>query len=133
MIGGWLLKIVIVIGLLGFVLVEAGSPIIVHAQIDGAAHDAADNAAAEYRNSANIDAARAKCQAVADDKGAKIVVSRSAPVTGCDPDGNDPTVWHVTLEKEARSVLFKKWSRLRHYYDVKVSASSQKRGSTDKL
>ena len=125
MIGGWLLKLVIVIALIGFLIVEVGSPLIAHAQVDGIAHDAADNAATEYRASSNVDLARGRCGQIAQDKSVKILV--------CDPDTNDPAVWHVTVEKEARSVLFKRWSVLAKYYDVKVSATSQKRGNGDKL
>lgn len=125
MISGWLIKLIIVIGLIGFLVVEVGSPIIVHAQVDGSAHDAADNAATEFRSSSNVDAARQRCDQVATDAKAKII--------HCDPDQNDPSIWHVTLEKEARSVLFKKWSRLKRYYIVKVSATSEKRGNGNRL
>ena len=132
MIGGWLLKLVVVIAVIGFLVVEAGSPLVAHAQIDGAAHDAADNAAAEYLHSGSVERAQQKCQEAASDKSAKLVASASAP-TGCDPDPGDPTVWHVTLEKQARSVLFKKLSLTKKYYDIKVNATSEKRGKTDKL
>jgi Flp pilus assembly protein TadG len=117
-ITGWLLKIVLVIGLIGLFAVDAGSPLIVRAQVDGAAHDAANDAAAEYLQSRNADAARAKAEADATKEGASIEKFE------IDNQG----LIHVTVYKRARSILLGKWNKLKSWYDVRVSVTSAGRG-----
>lgn len=113
MITGWLVKIMIGIGVAAFLFVEIGSPVITRAQVDGAAHDAADNAAAEYFSSRNIDSARAIAQRIADDEGAQL------QEFGLDEQGRI----HVRLFKEARSILLKKISQTKSWYEIRVSAT----------
>lgn len=120
MITRWLVKIVVVVGLVGFVLIEAGSPLLLRAQLDGVAHDVADEASGSYFQSRNQDQARAAAQQEADNKHAFLVAYSLDPQSG---------VVRVTVEKEAQSALLKKVKRLRSWYDVKISATSQKRGS----
>lgn len=114
MITGWLLKIILVVGVVGFLALEVGSPVIVRAQLDGAAHDAANDAAAELLHSRNADQARA----MADTDAAK----EGATVQNFQID--DKGVVHVTLEKQARSVLLKNIDRFKSWYDVRVSVTS---------
>ena len=54
----WPYVIVLVIGLVGFVLLDAGSPLIVKAQSDDIAHQAADDSAFEFLQSHNPDTAK---------------------------------------------------------------------------
>jgi hypothetical protein len=115
MITGWLAKIVIVIALGGLVAFEGGSPLITRAQVDGAAHDAADDAAAEFFQTRNVDSARAKAQVIADKEGATIEAFTIDDATGR---------VHLTLFKQARSVVMKKLSQTRSWYEVRVSADS---------
>ena len=118
MITGWLFKLVLSLAVIGFLAVEAGSPVIVRAQVDGAAHDAADAAAAELLHARNADTARAVAEQEAADEGATL--------DAFEIDGQG--VVHVTLVKEARSVLFKKWSKLANWYRVRISVTSAGRG-----
>ena len=118
MISGWLVKIVLVIGLGGFVILDAGSPLIVKAQTDDIAHQAADDSAFEFLQSHNPDSAKAIAVQVASDKRAELT----------DFSIDEAGATHVIVVKEARSVLFKKWKRLRSWYHVKSRAVSRKRG-----
>ena len=118
MISGWLVRIVLVIGLVGFVVIDAGSPLIVKAQTDDIAHQAADDSAFELFQSHNPDTAKAV--AVQDATGKRATLTDFS----IDEAGNT----HVTVVKEARSALFKKWKRLRNWYHVKSTATGQKRG-----
>jgi hypothetical protein len=113
-----LVRIVLVIGLIGFVALDAGSPLIVKAQTDDIAHQAADDSAFEFLQSHNPDTAKSIAVQDALDKRAELTDF------SIDEAGNT----HVTVMKEARSVLFKKWKRLRSWYHVKARAVSQKRG-----
>jgi hypothetical protein len=113
-----LVRIVLVIGLVGFVALDAGSPLVVKAQSDDIAHQAADDSAFEFLQSHNADSAKAV--AVQD------AVGKRAELTEFSIDEAGAT--HVTVVKEARSVLFKKWKRLRSWYHVKAHAVSQRRG-----
>jgi hypothetical protein len=117
-ITGWLLKIVLVIGIIGFLAVEGGSPLIVRAQLDGAAHDAANDAAAEYLSSHNVDTARARADADAAKEGGTVQAFEI----------DSQNVVHVTVYKQARSVLLRKWNKLKSWYDVRVSVTSASRG-----
>lgn len=119
MITGWLVKLVLVLGLLGFAFVEAGSPWIVKAQLDGVAHDAADEASQSLLHEGTPDSARFQAEAVAEDHNAK--VSKFSI--------DDRGRVHLTVEREARSFLVHKIKRFRGYYDVKVSVVSDKRGN----
>jgi hypothetical protein len=114
MITGWLVKLIASIALVGFLGVELGTPVIVRAQVDGLAHDAADEAESVLRDR-GIDAAK---QAAAD-----IAAKDSATVEEFTTD--DQGRVHVTLHKEAKSYLLKKWGRLESWYDVRVSATSE--------
>jgi hypothetical protein len=113
-IGGWLAKIVIVIALLGFAAVELGSPVWTRAQLDGVAHDAADEAARVFKDSKKLPEARtaAEERAKKDD----------AVVTdfGRDIQGRI----HVTVFREAKSYLLHKFGPTKDWYDVSVEAST---------
>lgn len=113
MITGWLVKVVIGIALLGVAAVEIGSPIITRAQVDGAAHDAADNAAAEYFSSRNIERAKEVAEQIASDEEATL-----------EEFFQDETgAIHVKLFKKARSIVLKKFSQTRSWYEIRVSAT----------
>jgi Flp pilus assembly protein TadG len=118
-ITGWLVKIVIVIAALGFLGVEVGSPVIVRAQVDGAAHDAADDAAGDYFQHHNEDTAKALAQQDASDKSATLESFDVKPETG---------LVTVTLTKQARSFVLKKIKRFKSWYQVRVTVTSAGRG-----
>lgn len=120
MIGRPLIKIALVIALLGFAAFELGSPLITRFQLDGVATDAADNGAQTMFQNRNAEQARAVA--------AEIVASRDTDLEGpieVDPATN--TV-RVTVHREARSLLLKRWSVTRDWYDVEVTATSSKQG-----
>ena len=114
MITGWLSKIVIGIALLGFIGVELISPLAVRAQLDGVAHDAADNAVLHLLDHPEeVEQARVIAEDIARDK--------DAALTLFDVGTNGVT---VTVEREARSFLLKKVEQLESWYDVEVTVSA---------
>ena len=115
MITGWLVKIVVVIALLGLAAVEFGSPLWTRARLDGLAHDAADEAARVYRNTADTAKAREAAEAVIDGKDATLTA-----YTGPDTAGDV----HVTLFREAKSYLLKKFGPTEDWYTVSVEATA---------
>lgn len=117
MISGFLLKVVIGIALVGFVAIEGGSPLITRAQVDGAAHDAATDAAAEFFQSRNPDRARAVAE--------EIAAKEETVLEAFEID--EQGLVKVTMFKQARSVLLKKWSATKSWYEIKVSATAQKK------
>ena len=118
MITGWLLKLVLGIALFGFIAYEVGTPLIVRAQLDGVAQEAAVEAAAVVRNrGGSVEAAQAAAAERAAADGAELKAFTI----------DDQKQSHVTVRKEAKSYLFKKWGPMKSWYDVTVSASSQGR------
>jgi Flp pilus assembly protein TadG len=117
-ITGWLVKIILGIALLGFLLVELGSPLVMQAQLDGVAHDAADAAGFELRTSGNAETAEAEAARVAEENNATLEEFT------VDQERNA----RVTVRKQARSFLLKKWDRTKSWYDVKKSATSADEG-----
>ena len=113
MITGWLLKMVLSIALVGFLLVEGGSPLITRAQLDDVAHEAADNAVLELLDSRNEEQARAAAE--------EVVIEEDAALTGFTIDQRGVT---VTVEREARSFLLKKIGQFESWYDVEVTATA---------
>jgi Flp pilus assembly protein TadG len=111
---GWLLKLVTALVLLGFVAVEAGSPLVTKATLDGAAHNAADDAAHEYFQSRDTDKAKAAAAQDATDDHAQL---QNFSI-------DDQGVVHVTLYKKARSFVLDKFSQTKDWYNVHVSASA---------
>ncbi|PLS76573.1 MAG: hypothetical protein CYG61_01285 [Actinobacteria bacterium] len=117
MITGWLVKLVVSIALVGFLAVELGAPLVTRAQLDDLAHDAADNAALELLNSADVERARAVAGEILQDKDATLkefAVDQQGRVV-------------LTTEREARSFLLKNWSTTDSWYDVEVEVTSEKR------
>jgi Flp pilus assembly protein TadG len=113
-IAGWLAKIVVVIALLGFAAVELGSPLWTRAQLDGIAHDAADEAARILRDTNDFPKAEAAAKKKAeDDKAVATVVSRV---------GNDKV--SVTVFREAKSYVLHNFGPTKDWYDVTVTASA---------
>lgn len=117
MITGWLVKVVVAIVLVGFLAVELGSPVVARAQLDGVANDAADNAALELMSSG--DAARARAAAE------EIVVDKDATLKDFTVNAQGQVV--LTVEREARSLLLKKWSTTKGWYDVEVKVTKDRR------
>lgn len=113
MVVGWLVKIVLSLVLTALVIVEAGSPLITRAQIDGVAHDAADSAALELLDRNDLERARDVAQEIADDHD---VVLESFTV--------DQRGLRVTVARKAWSLVMKKWDKTKTWYDVRVTATA---------
>jgi Flp pilus assembly protein TadG len=116
-ISGSLAKIVLVLVLLGAAVVEVGSPMVTRAQLDGVAHDAADSAAHELFERPDMERARATA--------AQLVTERGAQLKAFTVDTQG--IVHVTVQREARSLVLKRWSQAEDWYDVEVDASSTPR------
>ena len=114
MIGGWLAKVVVVIALLGFAAVELGSPLWTRAQLDGIAHDAADEAARVLSDSNKLPDAR-----VAAEERAK---KDAAVVTSFSRDNQGRI--HVTVFKTAKSYLLHNFGPTKDWYDVSVETTA---------
>jgi Flp pilus assembly protein TadG len=116
-IAGWLAKIVIVIALLGLAAVELGSPLWTRAQLDGIAHDAADDAAAVYNDTHDALKARAAADSTAKAEG---VVVTDFQI----PSPATQNRVRVTVFREARSYVLHNFGPTKKWYDVSVEASS---------
>jgi hypothetical protein len=110
---GWLLKIVLGIAIVGLLAVEGGSPLITRAQLDDIAHDAADNAALDLLDKRDPERARKIAEDIVIEKGAALTEFRV-----------ETDRLHLTVQKQARSWLFKKVDQLKDWYDVEVSVSA---------
>jgi len=113
-IGGWLAKIALGLALVGFLIVELGSPLFTKATLDATAHDAANDAAHEYFQNHDADRARAVAQQDADGDHAKLDDFRI----------DDQGTVHVTLSKQARSYLLHNFGPTKDWYDVRTSATA---------
>ena len=114
MIGGWLVKIALGLALVGFLIVELGSPLFTKATLDATAHDAANDAAHEYFQSHDPD--RAQQVATEDaERGHAHLAQFSV---------DDQGVVHVTLSKQARSYVLHRFEQTKGWYNVHVSASA---------
>ncbi|MEY2565548.1 MAG: hypothetical protein QOE35_77 [Actinomycetota bacterium] len=118
MIAGWLAKIVIVIALLGLAAVELGSPLWTRAQLDGIAHDAADDAARVHSDTRDWAKAR---QAAEDRAKAEGVVITDFQT----PQPTNQNKIHVTVSREARSYVLHKFGPTKDWYHVSVEATAQ--------
>ena len=114
MISGWLIKVVVGIALAGFLVIEIGSPLLKKAELDDAAHRAADEAALEFFDSKNIDTAKRAC--------ADIAFEEDVTLDHCDLDTNGHIA--VTVSDTARSFLFGKISATKDFYDVEAKATA---------
>jgi hypothetical protein len=113
-ISGWLIKVVVGIALAGFLVIEIGSPLLKKAELDDAAHRAADEAALEYFDRKNIEAAKEICAEVAADE--------DVTLDHCDLDANGQIA--VKVSDTARSFLFGKIDATKDFYEVDAEATA---------
>ena len=118
MISRFLAKVVISILVLGFVAFELGSPLIVRLQLDGVAHDVADESALALGQSRNPSMARGTAD--------QIVLNRGASLRSFEIDAAGAV--NVTVAREAPSLILKKVGKTKSWYDVSVAAAAPKRG-----
>ena len=114
MISSWILKLAIGIALVGFLVIELGSPLITKATLDGTAHDAANDAAHAYFQNHDPDQAQKTASDDAANDHAKLEKFSI----------DDQGVVHVTLSKQARSYVLHDFKQTKDWYNVRVSASA---------
>lgn len=115
MISGWLVKVVLGIALLGFAALELGSPLIVRAQADEAAHEVANEAAFRLRDNYTQQTLESTCAEEAD--------KRDVTITECTVNASREVM--VTVAKEAKSYLLHRVPALAGWYDVEASATAE--------
>ena len=114
MISGWILKIAIGLAVVGFLVIELGSPLVTKATLDGTAHDAANDAGHEYFQSHDPDKAQQAAAQDADNGHARLEKFSI----------DDQGVVHVTLSRQARSYVLHNFKQTKGWYNVRVSASA---------
>lgn len=114
MISGWLIKVVVGIALAGFIVIEIGSPLLKKAELDDAAHRAADEAALEFFDNKQIEAAKQTC--------AQVALEEDVNLDHCDL--NAEGLIAVTVSDTARSFLFGKIDATKKFYEVKAEATA---------
>lgn len=118
MIGGWLVKVLVGILVIGFAVIELGSPLVARAQADDAAHEVADEASFRLRDNFTAEALQAAC--------ATEGTEQDVEVTVCDFDRSTDEVV-VTVVKEARSFLLKNFDATEDWYRVDATARAKRR------
>ena len=118
MIGGWLVKVIVGIALLGFAVVELGSPFVARAQADDAAHEVANEASFRLRDDFTKETLDQAC--------AEEAAEHDVTVAACTFDTPSNEV-RVTVTKEARSFLLAKFDATKDWYTVEASAEAERR------
>ena len=119
MVSGWLIKVVLGIALVGFLIIEAGSPLVTKAQAGEAAQEIADQTTFALRDRGFTQAVmRESCESEAD--------SREVELISCEFD-TPANELVVRIRKEARSILLKKWSATEDWYYPEVTARSKRK------
>ena len=118
MIGGWLVKVIVGIAVIGFAAVELGSPFVAKAQADDAAHEVANEASFRLRDDFTQQTLDDACELEAEEHD---VVLKS-----CTYDTQAQEVV-VTVTKHARSFLLDRFDATKDWYDVDATARAEKR------
>ena len=114
MISGWLVKVVLVIALLGFLAFELGSPLIARAQADDAAHAVANEASFRLRDNYTQQTLDTACAEEAAEQEVEVKVCMV----------NEQRAVVVTVAKEAKSYLLHNIGPLKSWYNVEASATA---------
>ena len=117
MIGGWLVKVLVGIAVLGFAAIELGSPLVARAQADDAAHEVADEASFRLRDNYTQETLDAACASEATEQSVEIVQ--------CTVNDKEEVV--VEVRKKARSFLLDRFDATKDWYDVTASATAERR------
>ena len=114
MISGWLIKVLVGIALIGFLIIELGSPLIARAQADDAAHEVANEVAFSLKSDFRQTTLDSTCADQA----------KQHNVTADCTYDRGRNVVDVKVTKQAKSFLFVKINALKGWYNVKASASA---------
>jgi len=117
-IGGWLVKVLVGIVVVGFAVIELGSPLVARAQADDAAHEVANEASFRLRDNFTAEALQSACAAEGTEQDVEVSV--------CDFDRTTDEVV-VTVVKDARSFLLKNFGPTEDWYRVDASARAKRR------
>jgi len=117
-IGGWLVKVLLGIVVIGVAVIELGSPFVARAQADDAAHEVANEASFRLRDDFTQDTLTAACEAEA--------AEHEVTVTVCDFDRETDEVV-VTVEKKAYSLFLDRFDATKDWYTVDASARADRR------
>ena len=115
MIGGWVVKLLAGIAAAAFAIIGLGAPLVVRAQLDGTAQDAAGAAADAVFRGEDANGAIAAAQQVAtraDAAAEKVTI-----------DADRRTV-HVKLSKDLHPALFGRINQLHSWYHVTARATA---------
>jgi hypothetical protein len=115
-ISGFLVKLVIVLGLFAFVAFEFGAIVVAKVQVDGIAVNAAQEAASQYGKDQNLNHAKAAAKQIATESGAELV---SLVVS---PDGALVT---VTIRKIAHTFILQ---HIKKFASWRVATSTHQAG-----
>ena len=118
MISSWLVKVVLGIAVIGFAVLELGSPLIARAQADDAAHNIADGVGFELSEGGQV--TQERVDATCGEEGAK----ESVELLSCEVDQNGHV--QVRVQKEAWSLLLEKWSVTEDWYRPTARATSER-------
>jgi Flp pilus assembly protein TadG len=116
-ISGWLVKIVLGIALIGFTIIELGSPLVARAQADDAAHQVADEASFQLPRTNTKKGLQEACETEAK--------THSVTIVTCEINAKNEIA--VTVAKHAHSFLLDKFSVTKDWYDVEASATAARR------
>jgi hypothetical protein len=116
-IGGWLIKVLVGIAVLGFAVIELGSPLVARAQADDAAHEVANEASFRLRDN--------NTQATLDAACAEEAADQSVEIVQCTINEKNEIL--VEVRKEARSFLLDRFEQTKDWYDVTASATAERR------
>lgn len=114
MIGGWLVKVLVGIAVVGFLVVEIGSPLVARAQADDAAHEVANEAAFRLRDT--------NTQQALDDACASEAAEQSVTIVKCEVNEARDVV--VTVSKDARSFLLARFEPFEKWYKAEATATA---------
>ncbi len=117
MIGGWLVKVLVGIAVIGFAVIELGSPLVARAQADDAAHEVANEASFRLRDTYTQDVLDAACESEAEEQDVTIVE--------CTVNEKQEVV--VKVSKQARSFLLDRFDATKDWYEVEASATAERR------
>ncbi len=117
MIAGWLIKVLVGIALLGFAVIELGSPLVTRAQADDAAHEVANEAAFRLRDVNTQQTLDAACAA----EGTK----QNVTVVACGINAKDEI--EVKVTKKARSFLLDKFDATKKWYTAEATATATRK------
>jgi len=109
----WLVKVIVGILVAGFIVIEAGSPLVARSQADDAAHEIADEVAFQLGSSYT--------QPVLDNA-CKTEAHKRSVTADCTVDAQ--RVVHVTAHKKAYSLVLGRLSATKDWYHVKVDATA---------